>query len=71
MSELEFFIVLSAALAVYCGYLWMKLGNMRRIADAYMKSAANAWKAHDMVLECNIDLHEKILRIKSVLGREK
>lgn len=67
--ELNFFIALSAVLAVFCGYLWIKLGNMRSIADAYMKSAANAWKAHDLVLECNIELHEKILRIKSVLGK--
>jgi len=69
--ELEFFIALSAVLAVAVGYLWISLGTERKLKDAYMKSAANAWKAHDLVLECNIELHEKILRIKSVLGREK
>ena len=63
-----YLIALSAVLGFACGYLWISLGTERKLKDAYMKSASNAWKAHDTLLECNIELHEKILRIKATLG---
>lgn len=70
--ELEhIYLGLDALLAFGCGYLWVGLNTERKLKNIYKKRVEVTWKAHETLLHANIELHEKILRIKATLGYGK